>query len=110
MPVYARTCRTSSSIRRSVSVGDDVGDEPREVVGHEPMGLADAEAGRPHVDGPHAQHGAVAVVVAEVGVLLVHEALLAVALVGAAAGLVAVDDDQRVRALAGEQRLADVAL
>src|SRR4051795_11534297 len=109
-PVYARTCRTDSNTVSTPSVGDDVRHEPREIVGHEPVGLADAQPGRLHVDGPHAQHGAVAVVVAEVGVLLVDEALLAVALVGAAVGLVAVDDDQRVRPLAGEQRLADVAL
>src|SRR3954469_18581863 len=101
-PVYARTCRTSSNIGSSL-VGDDVRHEPREVVGHEPVGLADPEAHRLHVDGPHAEHGTVAGVVAEIGVALDDEALRAVALVGAAVGLPAVDDDQAVGALAGEQ-------
>src|SRR3954447_9502821 len=108
-PVYARTCRTDSNTVSTPSVGDDVRHEPREIVGHEPVGLADAEPGRLHVDGPHAQHGAVAVVVAEVGVLLDDEALVAVALVVPAVGLVAVDHDQAVGSLAREQRLAHVA-
>src|SRR3954447_21365266 len=108
-PVYARTCRTDSNIFWTPSVGDDVRHEPRKVVGHEPVGLADPEPGGLHVDGPDAQHGAVAVVVAEVGVLLDDEALVAVALVGAAVGLVTVDDDHAVGALAREQRLLDVA-
>src|SRR3954447_7069605 len=107
-PVYARTCRTDSNTVSTPSVGDDVRHEPREIVGHEPVGLADAEPGRLHVDGPHAEHGAVAVVVAEVGVLLDDEALLAVALVGTAIRLVAVDHDQAVGSLAREQRLAHV--
>src|SRR4051812_10008924 len=108
-PVYARTCRTDSNIFSTPSIGDDVRHEPRKIVGDEPVGLADPEPGRLHVDGPHAKHGAVAVVVAEVGVALDDEALLAVALVGAAVGFVAVDDDEAVRALAGQQRLADEA-
>src|SRR4051794_7712057 len=108
-PVYARICRTFSNIGCLWLVSDDVRHEPREIVGHEPVGLADAEACRLHVDGPDPEHGMVAVVVAEVGELLHDEPLLAVALVGPAVGLPAVDHDQRVRALAREQRLADVA-
>src|SRR4051812_11098354 len=74
-PVYARTCRTdSNTCGLPLSVADDVRHEPRKIVGHEPVGLADAQPGRLHVDGPHAHHGAVAVVVAEVGVLLDDEA------------------------------------
>src|SRR3954467_190268 len=108
-PVYARICRTFSNIGCLWLVSDDVWHEPREIVGHEPVGLADSQAGGLHVDGPDPQYRMVAVVVAEVGELLDDEPLLAVALVGPAVGLPAVDHDQRVRALAGEQGLADVA-
>src|SRR5919108_5937291 len=93
-PVYARISRTFSNIGRLPLVSDDVRHEPREVVGHEPVGLADAEPGGLHVDGPDPEHGMVAVVVAEVGELLDHEALFAVALVGSAVGFGAVDHDQ----------------
>src|SRR4051794_38571609 len=109
-PVYAKTCSTDSNTIGSLfSVVDDVRHEPRQIVGHEPVGLADPQPRRLHVDGPHAEHGAVAVVVAEVGVLLDDEALLAVALVRAAVGLLAVDHDQAIGALAREQGLADEA-
>src|SRR5689334_1831807 len=58
-PVYARTCRTDSntgdSPQRSddrggaegmfrLLIGNDMRNEPRQVVGHEPVGLADPEA------------------------------------------------------------------
>src|SRR4051812_33719149 len=109
-PVYARTCRTDSNTVSTPSVGDDVRHEPREIVGHEPVGLADAEPGRLHVDGPHAQHGTVAVVIAEVGVLLDDEALVAVALVGPGAGLVAAVPNQAFGSLPPGRGLAPVAL
>src|SRR5215203_5163602 len=109
-PVYAKTCRTDSNTLGSLfSVVDDVRHEPRKIVGHEPVGLADAQPRRLHVDGPHAEDGAVAVVVAEVGVLLHDVALLAVAVFRAAVGLLAVDHDQAVGSFAREQRLADEA-
>src|SRR3954469_9831103 len=108
-PVYARISRKFSNIGGLWLVSDDVRHEPREIVGHEPVGLADPQACGLHVDGPDPEHGVVAVVGAEVGELLDDEPLLAVALVGPAVGLLPLDDDQRVRALAGEQRLADVA-
>src|SRR5688500_322184 len=61
-PVYASTCRTDSHTSGlRLSVGDDVRHEPRQIGGHEPVGLADAQPGRLHVHGPHAQHRAVAV-------------------------------------------------
>src|SRR3954467_15880194 len=95
-PVYARICRTFSNIGCLWLVSDDVRHEPREIVGHEPVGFPDAEACGLHVDGPDPEHGMVAAVVAEVGELLHVYQLLAVALVGPAPGLLAVEMYQTV--------------
>src|SRR3954470_17667830 len=96
-------------MRPSLSTSsDDVRHEPRRVGRQQPVALADPEPGGLDVDGPDPEHRPrAAAVVAEVRVRLHDEALLAVVLVGPGFDDLAVEHDDRVRALAGEQRLAD---
>src|SRR4051812_49055286 len=78
-------------------VVDAVGDERRAVVGHEPGGLADAQARRLVADDPGAQGGAEPVELGQRVEQLVDEALVAVDAAGG--DLVAGRDDRDVRTL-----------